>query len=60
MLDILKEKNKNVLIESIVEKLTQRRRDLYRPLARIWSYLKGINTSRDKIVDIDTDTRSKL
>lgn len=60
MLDILKDKDKDLLIESILEKLTQRRRDVYGPSARMWSYLEGINSSRDKIVNADTDTCSKI
>lgn len=45
MLDILKGKDKDVLLKNILQKLTRRRRDVYRFLGRIWSYLKEINIS---------------
>ena len=31
-------------------------RDVYGPLARMWSYLEEINSSRDKTVVVDIDT----
>ena len=42
--------------ENILEKLPQRTKVVYGPLARIWSYLEEDNSSGDETVDVDIDT----
>ena len=58
MRDNLKGKGKELLMQDILEKVRHRTRGVYGPLARMWSYLEEINSSRDKTVDVDIDTLS--
>ena len=58
MRDNLNGKGKELLMQDILEKVRHRTRDVYGPLARMWSYLEEINSSRDKTVDVDIDTLS--
>ena len=51
----LKDKGKELLIESILEKVHQMTKDAYGPLARMWSYLEEISSSRDETVDVEID-----
>ena len=51
--DIIKDKWKELLVEIILVKVHAKAKDVYGPLARIGSYLEGINSSRNKTVDVN-------
>ena len=51
--DIIKDKSKELLIEIILVKVHAKAKDVYGPLARVGSYVEGINSSRNKTVDVN-------
>ena len=58
MKEILKEKRKRteLSMESVLEKLQAKTREVYGPLARVWSYLEDLNESRDTSVEVDINS----
>ena len=51
--DIIKDKSKELLIEIILVKVHAKAKDVYGPLARVGSYVEGINSSRNKTADVN-------
>ena len=58
MKEILKEKRKrtDLSMESVLEKIQAKTREVYGPLARVWSYLEDLNESRDTSVEVDINS----
>ena len=55
MKEILKERAKSneLQVEATVEKIQNKTRDIYGPLANICQYLGGLNDAKDETADVD-------
>ena len=58
MRDILKDKKRSneLIVENVLEKVHSKTRDVYGLLAKMWSDLEDINSSRDGSINVDNDT----
>lgn len=55
MKEILKERTKSneLQVEATIEKIQNKTRDIYCPLANIWQYLGALNTAKDETAYAD-------